>query len=448
MVFVGIAIFVCLGIMGTLVVTSIEDHFQEQDADELNEAFHAIKSKLEKSHDQSVQPSKLLFQAVSGHHGVYYHVEDDKGDTIFTSEGADFSFFPKTATTYTSINPKDMLLFSDENHMHRAIKLSFNTHDTSYIIIVASNMEFHMTFMNNLLQSVMGIIICSGIITVLAARFAIYRSLSPLRKLTRKIETITADNLDIRLNPDEVPEELITLVNSFNTMIERLEGGFEKLSHFSADIAHELRTPITNLTTQTQVMLGQVRSTEEYADILYSNLEEYERMTKMVSDMLLLAKTEHGLITPAIEFLDVQKEISSLLDYFNLLADEKHINIQVTGSSFTIHCDKTMFRQAIGNLISNAIRHAPYNSTVDVKTECKAKKQKIMVSNSGEKIEPQHIPKLFNRFYRVDPSRQRDGQGTGLGLTIAKSVMKINGADMYVESDESKTVFVIEFSDT
>ena len=445
MVFVGIAIFVCLGVMGTLVVTSIEDHFQEQDADELDEVFHAIKLKLEKSHNQSVQPSKLLFQAVSGHHGVYYYVEDAEGDTIFSSEGADFSFFPKTAKTYTSINPADMLLFSDENHMHRAIKLGFNTHDTSYTIIVASNMEFHMTFMNSLLKSIIGIIICSGIITVLAARFAIYRSLSPLRKLTRKIETITADNLDIRLNPDEVPEELITLVSSFNTMIERLEDGFEKLSHFSADIAHELRT---SLTTQTQVMLGQARSNDEYAEILYSNLEEYERMTKMVSDMLLLAKTEHGLIKPSIEPLDIQQEISSLLDYFNLLADEKHINIQVTASALTIQCDKTMFRQAIGNLISNAIRHAPSNSTVEIKTESKGKKQKIMVLNNGEKIEPQHIPKLFNRFYRVDPSRQRDGQGTGLGLTIAKSVMKINGADMYVESDESKTVFIIEFSDT
>lgn len=448
MVFVGIAIFVCLGVMGALVVTSIEDHFQEQDADELDEVFHAIKLKLEKSHNQSVQPSKLLFQAVSGHHGVYYYVEDAEGDTIFSSEGADFSFFPKTAKTYTSINPADMLLFSDENHMHRAIKLGFNTHDTSYTIIVASNMEFHMTFMNSLLKSIIGIIICSGIITVLAARFAIYRSLSPLRKLTRKIETITADNLDIRLNPDVVPEELITLVSSFNTMIERLEDGFEKLSHFSADIAHELRTPITSLTTQTQVMLGQARSNDEYADILYSNLEEYERMTKMVSDMLLLAKTEHGLIKPSIEPLDIQQEISSLLDYFNLLADEKHINIQVTASALTIQCDKTMFRQAIGNLISNAIRHAPSNSTVEIKTESKGKKQKIMVLNNGEKIEPQHIPKLFNRFYRVDPSRQRDGQGTGLGLTIAKSVMKINGADMYVESDESKTVFIIEFSDT
>lgn len=434
MVFVGIAIFVCLGVMGTLVVTSIEDHFQEQDADELDEVFHAIKLKLEKSHNQSVQPSKLLFQAVSGHHGVYYYVEDAEGDTIFSSEGADFSFFPKTAKTYTSINPADMLLFSDENHMHRAIKLGFNTHDTSYTIIVASNMEFHMTFMNSLLKSIIGIIICSGIITVLAARFAIYRSLSPLRKLTRKIETITADNLDIRLNPDEVPEELITLVSSFNTMIERLEDGFEKLSHFSADIAHELRTPITSLTTQTQVMLGQARSNDEYAEILYSNLEEYERMTKMVSDMLLLAKTEHGLIKPSIEPLDIQQEISSLLDYFNLLADEKHINIQVTASALTIQCDKTMFRQAIGNLISNAIRHAPSNSTVEIKTESKGKKQKIMVLNNGEKIEPQHIPKLFNRFYRVDPSRQRDGQGTGLGLTIAKSVMKINGADMYVLS--------------
>ena len=131
--------------------------------------------------------------------------------------------------------------------------------------------------------------------------------------------SITADKLDLRLDPAEVPVELATLVDSFNTMIERLEDGFERLSHFSADIAHELRTPITNLTTHTQVALSKPRDASHYQEVLYSNLEEYERMTKMVSDMLLLAQTEHGLIKPNHTIINVKSELKELFEFFELL---------------------------------------------------------------------------------------------------------------------------------
>ena len=302
-----------------------------------------------------------------------------------------------------------------------------------------------MNYMEDFETTLWGIIVLSGAITILAARFAVYRGHSPLRRLSRKIGSITADKLDIRLEPTEVPVELANLVESFNAMIERLESGFEQLSHFSADIAHELRTPITNLTTQTQVILNQPRSTNEYTDILYSNLEEYERMSKMVSDMLLLAQTEHGLIKPNAERIDCHKEIGELIEYFELLAEEKHISIQLIGHKITLMGDKSMFRQALSNLLSNAIRYTPDNAEVTVSTQIQDNEALISISNPGNKIPDIQLSRLFDRFYRADPSRKRDGQGAGLGLTIARSVLEVNGAHIQVGSDEQATTFTVIF---
>lgn len=435
--------------MSLIVIHSIEQHFAEQDADELNEVFEAVQRKLGEAHQQNILPSSILFQAVSGHHGVYYHVADKNDNVVFSSQGADLATFPINIKPYKQVLPSSLLLFNDGNHILRGTKIGIEipiqNGAEKYTVIVASNMEFHLNYMEIFKKTLWGIVLLAGVITVLAARFAVHRGHSPLRRLSRKIESITADKLDIRLKPLDVPVELSTLVNSFNTMIKRLEDGFERLSHFSADIAHELRTPITNLTTQTQVMLSKPRSTEEYVEILYSNLEEYERMTKMVSDMLLLAQTEHGLIKPKLDRIDVKKEISELIEFFSVLADEKKISIVLSGPNFKLNCDKSMFRQALSNLISNAIRYSPENDTINAATSVEHEKKMICISNHGEAIQSKHMSRLFDRFYRADPSRKWDGQGSGLGLTIAKAIINVNGGDIIVESTDEKTRFCIVF---
>jgi two-component system heavy metal sensor histidine kinase CusS len=435
--------------MSLIVIESIDQHFIEQDADELNEVFEAVQSKLDEAHKQNILSSSILFQAVSGHHGVYYHVKDKNDNTVFTSQGADLSTFPPKIEPQNQVLPSNLLIFDDGKHILRGTKISFELSTKlgpeRYTVTVASNMEFHMNYMANFKNTLWGIVLLAGVITVFVARFAVYRGHAPLRQLSKEIESITADKLDIRLDPLNVPVELTTLVNSFNTMIKRLEDGFERLSHFSADIAHELRTPVTNLTTQTQVMLSKPRDNEAYIEILYSNLEEYERMTKMVSDMLLLAQTEHGLIKPDKNIVAVHKEITELFEYFELLADDKNIRLILTGPMVEVFCDITMLRQALSNLISNAIRHSPCNDKIIVKTQKLNDSTLIAISNHGEPVSQEHINRLFDRFYRTDPSRNRDGQGAGLGLTIARSVIKVNGGDITAESSNDKTCFTIVF---
>ena len=448
-ILVGVTIFICLSIMSLIVIESIDQHFIEQDAEELYEVFEAVQNKLGEAHEQNILPSSILFQAVSGHHGVYYHVQDKNDNTVFTSQGADLSTFPIKLKPKSQVLPSTLLLFNDGNHILRGTKISFELTTKlgleRYTVTVASNMEFHMNYMENFKKTLWGIVFLAGVITVFAARFAVYRGHSPLRQLSREIESITADKLDIRLDPLNVPVELTTLVDSFNTMIKRLEDGFERLSNFSADIAHELRTPITNLTTQTHVMLSKPRDNEEYIEILYSNLEEYERMTKIVSDMLLLAQTEHGLIKPKLDNIDVPTEISELIEFFSVLADEKKVLIVMFGPSFKLLCDKSMFRQALSNLISNAIRYSPENDIITIATSTEHNKKMVCISNHGEAIPPEHISRLFDRFYRGDPSRKRDGQGAGLGLTIAKAIINVNSGDIVVESSADKTSFCLVF---
>lgn len=438
--------------MHEIVVRSIEQHFTEQDAGELNEVFVAVNKQLAESGLQKTSPADTLEDAVSGHHGVYYHVESAMGDVLYTSKEVDFSFYPEYARTYTSVKPEHLLLFKDSQHMFRATKLNatilIDNVETNFSVIVASNMEFHMTYMDEFKKTLWLITLCAAVITILAARFAIYRGHSPLRKLSRKIETISADHLDARISSEEVPMELLTLVDSFNVMLQKLEDGFVRLSFFSADIAHELRTPITNLTTQTQVMLSRPRNNEQYTEMLYSNLEEFERMTKMVSDMLLLAQTEHGLIKPNKENIDVNSEIKDLLEYFELLADERNISLQLIGPTVTANCDKTMFRQALSNLISNAVRYSPVDNDIVIETKETSEQVSISVINHGETISKAHISRLFDRFYRTDPSRKRDGQGAGLGLTIAKAVIEINSGKIKAESSNNHTIFEIVFEKT
>ena len=174
--------------------------------------------------------------------------------------------------------------------------------------------------------------VLAGIATLLAVWFGVFQGLAPLRRLSHKVKSIEADQLDFRLDIKSVPKELTGLVLAFNQMINGLEKSFKQLSHFSADIAHELRTPLTNIITQTQVGLSKPRDIEEYKNLLYSNLEEQERLAKMVNDMLWLAKSDHGLVKPVLENIDLRQEISDLFEFFEALAEEQNIELVLEGN--------------------------------------------------------------------------------------------------------------------
>ncbi len=442
MIFVALAISLSLLLTGKLVQDAIERHFSEQDADELVVIIHAVKDTLNQvGENRAVLPGALA-RAVSGHHGVYFRVQDQSGSLIYQTPGTDLSHTAETASPVDVIRTNTLDTWQVGDIVFRGVATQTSVGDRSYRVTAAIDMGFHLQFLESFQYSLWLIMLLVGTITLLAAWFGVHQGHAPLRSLSDTIRAIQADRLHVRLDPATVPKELQVLVTAFNQMIERLEDNFTRLSHFSADIAHELRTPLTNLITQTQVGLGQTRTLEEYRELLYSNLEEQERLARMVNDMLWLAKSDHGLIKPAIVPLDLAVEVQESFDFFAALAEEKGIDLELEGVSPLIHGDRAMFRRGLSNLLSNAIRHTSEGGTVLVRLgQTEVGEVYFSVNNPGSTIPDEHLLNIFDRFYRVDPSRAREYEGAGLGLAIVKSIAEAHGGRVEATSCLGQTTF-------
>jgi two-component system heavy metal sensor histidine kinase CusS len=278
--------------------------------------------------------------------------------------------------------------------------------------------------------------------------------LRPLRRVVAMAAQIEASRLSERLPESQVPAEIETLVAAFNAMLARLEDSFRRLNEFSSDIAHELRTPISNLMTQTQVALNGAREGdaggEQYREILYSSLEEYERMAQMIADMLFLAQADNGLLQPGQGEIDLSGETRTLFDYFDAWAEERVVTLALEdlrqAQAPPLHGDRLMLRRALSNLLVNAIRHTAPGNTVWVRLASVQGHLSVSVENPGADIAPEHLPRLFDRFYRVDPARQREGEaGAGLGLAIVKSIVTAHGGSVQVVSNAGCTRFQFLF---
>ncbi len=269
--------------------------------------------------------------------------------------------------------------------------------------------------------------------------------LRPVRSVTGLVSSISAQSLSDRIPMDEVPGELQGLAQSFNAMLQRLDDDFVRLSNFSSDIAHELRTPISNLITHTEVVLSRGRRSEEYHEALYSNLEELQRMAKMVEEMLFIAKADNALIVPEHQPVDMNALVQQLFEYYELLAEEDGISLRCKGQG-TLMGDASMLRRALSNLLSNAIRHSIEGGTVTVEIVTAVEGLEVSVTNVGPVIPPEHIERLFDRFYRADPAR-REGHNShaGLGLAITRAIVQSHGGSLGCESSEASTRFAAFF---
>lgn len=271
----------------------------------------------------------------------------------------------------------------------------------------------------------------------LAAR----RGLLPLHRFSATVATISAARLDKPLPEAGMPVELRELVSAFNAMLTRLEDSFRRLSEVSSDMAHELRTPLHNLLMQTQVTLSRERDAADYRAILQSNLEEFERLSRMVSDMLFLARADNREIVLKRERVELDKEVAQLLGFYEALASDRGIRLEQSGAA-TVQSDRLMIQRALSNLLSNAIRYTPAGKAVTVAISRDADHVTVKVENPGVQIPRAHLSKIFERLYRLDPSRREgDSDNVGLGLAITKSIVEMHGGRVAAESDARRTCF-------
>jgi two-component system heavy metal sensor histidine kinase CusS len=433
-------------LLGLLIGELVERHFKELDFELLNGKLELVQHALEKiqSKQELVGLPVQLQQALVGHHGLAVVVLGGDGRTLFATKGAKFP--ARLLTQETRAQTMSSAIWKDAGNRHfRGIAAQVPTggEGATVTVAVATDLTHHLHFMHKFqiaLWSVVGMAaLLSGSLGWGAAR----KGLAPLLDIRNRVAGITAQRLDQRLAVEAIPAELAEVAATLNAMLARLQNSFTRLSDFSSDLAHELRSPVSNLLIQTQVTLSKARTHEQYQDVLASNAEEFDRLSRIISDMLFLAKSENHLIVPNREFVDLKKEVLALFDFYEVLAEEKNIALTCDGSG-GVSGDRLMLRRAVSNLLSNAVGHTPPGGTIAVHIDVAgASILTVSVANTGPAIAPEHLPRLFDRFYRADSSRQQSGEGAGLGLAIVQSIARTHGGDASVRSDNGLTSFEI-----
>jgi len=270
------------------------------------------------------------------------------------------------------------------------------------------------------------------------------RGLRPVESLGRQTSRIEAHNLNARLDARGGPVELHELATSVNRMLDRLERAFVRLSQFSSDLAHDMRTPLANVISSSQVTLSRARTTEEYEALIDSNIEECERLQRMIENMLFLARTDNARQHLKAVELDAGAELRRLASYFQALADEAGVHLAVQGEAPVV-ADATLFRRAVSNLASNALEHAQAGSTIELTVSTRPGYAVVEVTNRGAAIPPEQIERIFERFYRIDSSRHGAARNAGLGLAIVKSIIELHRGKVEVESRDGRTTFALYF---
>lgn len=442
---VGLAMLVVFLIFNWISVRSLDQHFAEMDEEELGVIASSVIRALGEVHDNS--DAQALQRAVRGHHGVYYYVANAAGETLYAPRsGPDLARFAANERPIDLASEQKMAIWEENETHYRGAVLQISGDETQgerYTIAVAMDIGGHLTFIRSFKRIQWWTVCIVMCIAILVAWSAVRWGHKPIRRANEKIRAITSSKLYMRLDPQEVPIELEETIASFNAMLGRIEEGYAQLANVSADIAHELRTPVTNLTTQTEVAVGQTRSVDEYREILYSNLEEFGHLSRMINDMLFLAQTESAPDDLHLETVNLTETIQGLFEYFEAWVEDQGVSLQLKGRAAPIRADREMLRRALSNLLSNAIRYTPRGETATVRVSQNEQATTISVENPGEKIPAEDLPRLFNRFYRGDPSRQRKGDGAGLGLAIVKSIVEAHGGKVRVESDDALTRFEV-----
>lgn len=435
-------------LLGYLIANSVEQHFQEQDMQVLGGKLELVEhalSKIRTKAELGALPGQLSDSLV-GHHRLDILVIAPDGNVLFRTKGARF---PAALTNTAGATVNGSLVWSTEHGTAaRGIGKLARTGIVGAgpaVIAIGTDIGHHEHFMEAFRRTLWSVVVFGAILTGLLGWVAAKRGLAPLRAMRGEVEAITARRLDARLSAGSVPVELAELAGTLNVMLARLEDSFRRLSNFSSDLAHELRTPVSNLLTQTQVTLSRARDAGEYQDILASNAEEFERLSRIVADMLFLAKSENDLEVPHREPVNLRDEVSGVLEFYDALAEERGIIVELSGEG-SISGDRLMIRRAISNLVSNAVRHTPQGGRISVRIKAGGPRGTVLeVENVGEGIAPEHLPKLFDRFYRVDYSRQRQSDGAGLGLAITRSILRAHGGDAVVSSALGVSTFRLQF---
>ena len=374
----------------------------------------------------------------AGERALYWiRVLDSEGRTVTETPGMDRlispDVFPPAQRSTSSIrNPKD---YRTGAKLFSLVAINEKTGGQSYTIQVAqdrsSDEELEKRFGILLGVVLVGSILASSIIAIKVTR----HGLRPLGEMTRSLERIGPAHLNERVAPVGWPRELQPLAATFDAMLARLEDSFKRLSQFSADLAHELRTPVANIMGEGQVALTRERTPSEYREVIESSVVECERLSGIVDNLLFVARVDAARGSIERKLVDARAAVEKIATFYRTLAEDRHVAIYCSGEG-EAYVDPVLFERAVSNLVDNALRFTPENGKIQISVTVTTAHSEVTVSDSGCGIAPEHLPRVFDRFYRADSSRSSDG--AGLGLALVKSIVDLHGGSARIESEVNR----------
>jgi len=430
---------------------ALQAEFLSEDRRNLRSLDDFLKQVLRESTSlRATQGDSRLQQAKALRPNMHFVVRDAQGQIAESSYGVRWLLDAAASVQPLSGQASEpVLTITREGRMWRAALSEALLGDearTAVAVVAAHDVTdreaFASRYRARLAAAALGAAIVAGLVGLVLVRTA----LAPIGAMARRAGAISVYRLGERLPENDVPRELRGLSVAFNQTLERLEDSFRRLSQFSSDLAHELRTPIGNLMGEAQVALRFPRSPEEYQEVLASAVEECERINRMIDGMLFLARAENAQAAMDRVSLTGEQEVVRVLEFYEGLLAERGVEVEVRGSA-RIWADPDLLRRALANLISNAISHTPAGRSITVELAEEADgSTSISVCNPGDRIPPEVLPHLFERFFRADPARGRSDCGSGLGLAIVRMIMQLHHGIATAASEAGgQTTFCLRF---
>jgi two-component system, OmpR family, heavy metal sensor histidine kinase CusS len=417
-------------------------HAFEEDNAVLVDKLAALRADL-KEPDGTNTVDRELKNRRTGEPAVYWvRVLDSAGNIVTETPGMNRFlppdiFAPAQSPTSVSGSSKD---YQNNERLFSLVATNETVDDRPYILQVAQDRSADERFRKQfraLLALVLGLgLIASAVIAVTVTR----RGLRPLAEMRRSLERVQPGHLSERIEPMRWPLELRPLAASFDDMLGRLEDSFTRLSQFSADLAHELRTPIGNMLGEAQVALTRQRSAEEYRSVIESTAAECERLSGIIDNLLFLARAESAEQQIERLLFNGRVALEKIVSFYQTAAEDRHVNIACSGEG-QIFADPALFNRAVGNLIDNALRFTTDGGKIHISIGTRGGRTEVSVRDTGSGIAPEHLPRVFDRFYRGDASRS--SAGTGLGLALVKSIVDLHGGSASIESEVGRGTIVL-----
>ncbi|MFP8966730.1 heavy metal sensor histidine kinase [Pokkaliibacter sp. CJK22405] len=422
-------------------------HFVQLDQKDLRQKNTAVTHLLTSlKATTSVSTLKDELNLLLGDHGDIQARLWHADQLVWSSASLGTSAIPRhTNTSDTAVR---LWQWQDSQQQYRGLSSDIMTPGfaESWHLELIKNVTVHEHFFHQFRTGLwLGLGICL-LLSGLLGWWMVRLGLRPLRQLTELAEDVSASRLQHSLRENDMPTELRPLAGAFNAMLHRLNDDFDRLSSYSAEIAHELRTPVTALQTRTEVTLSRPRDVTQYSDALYENLEGLEQMRRLIDDMLFLAKADNHLQLFQSKQINLRQLAEQVMDYYDMLAEEQQIQLAVTGEA-TLSGEAKLLQRAFNNLISNAIRYTPLGGRIEIHLRTQAEGVIVEVENQHQRpLEAEQLNRLFERFYRGAPgTQQRDHSHVGLGLAITRAIVENHQGRIRAESDARSTRFIMMF---